>query len=104
MADANGLTPLHIAAANANLVAIQIIYDSIESSGQQLDPNTRSHLGATPLSYTGAILPALTQRSKDDPAYALEVRSFRRRMAETFAYLRNRGGRLPSELEGVVLR
>ncbi|KAK1831877.1 hypothetical protein QBC39DRAFT_350381 [Podospora conica] len=99
--DNDGLTPLHQAAYNANLTALQIIQEHVVRTGQVVDWNSLvSETGGTVLSYTGTIRQRL---SFDEVIHRQHIASLKLRTAKTYELLRNCGACLPSELEDICV-
>ena len=100
MADKEGYTPLHIAAFYSNLTAIQIIYEHVDNTHQEIDPNILTKKGATPLTCIGSVQEKL-EISED--LRRLTIGSLELRTAKVYEYLRNRGAYLPYEQEGIII-
>src|SRR4051812_19713294 len=98
MANKEGLTPLHIAAFYSNLPAIQIIYEHLDNTRQEIDPNILTKRGITPLACTGSVQ---KQLKIGEDLRRLTTGSLELRTAKVYEYLRNRGAYLPSEKEGI---
>ncbi|KAI0439052.1 hypothetical protein F4803DRAFT_68412 [Xylaria telfairii] len=94
-----GNTLVHLAAMGTNLTAIQIIYDHLDTTGQDIDINRQSYTGATALDILEF---CISCPSPEQERHASTIKSSQLRAAKTYEYLRNRGACRSSEQQGIL--
>ncbi|KAK5635649.1 hypothetical protein RRF57_011361 [Xylaria bambusicola] len=99
-ADQVGCTTLHWAAYGSNLTAIQIIYDHLKATGQEIDVNRRNIAGDTALDMLGEMRDKM---KLDSVQYRATIKQYELRTAKTYEYLRDHGAYYRSEWRGVTI-
>jgi hypothetical protein len=100
MADAQGNTPLHIAAFCSNYVAIETLCNHFNRTGQTLDLNIANTDGATPLDAVGQIMQNSDVNKSKNRHY---FNTLRRNTARTYQCLRKLGACRGHELTEKIL-
>lgn len=101
MTDNRGNSPLHFAAYNSNVTAIEIIRDHLINRGEEMNPNIPNNEGTTPLSVLGQMQKHI-RLNKETDRNLIEI--LHRNTARAYGCMRNLGAYLNSEQDGIFVR